>query len=362
MKSPNPPKETQKTPKTTPRKSNRLGRGLSALMGQSIQIPPLPASTNDLPAKLPAQSANTVTPGVPAPSHLPHPSLAQPEPQPGYITRTVPIGSITPNHHQPRKQFNEASLQQLAQSIRENGVIQPVIIRETTPKPDDPKAPPYQLVAGERRWRAAKQAGLTEIPVIMRKLDDKQVAQWALIENLQREDLNPIERAEAFQHLCDTFHLSHDQIAKQVGVDRSTISNSLRLLKLNDFSRQYIINGLLSSGQGKAIAGLSDTNQQQLVAQQAVAQGWSVRRVEQEIRRITHHDQANTDPTITAKARTPTGRHLHDLEQQIGQQLQTKVKVRPGRRKGSGTLTIEFYSLDQFDTLMNRFGVQVKID
>ena len=217
-----------------------------------------------------------------------------------------------------------------------------------------------RLAAGERRWRAAKLAGLDAIPALVRDLDDRQSAEWALIENLQREDLNPIERAEAFQHLIDQFKLTHDEIAQQVGVDRSTISNSLRLLFLQDDVRDLVRQDLLSGGQAKALAGLSDGDAQLRLADKAIRQGWSVRKLEEAVRAVAASAELTPDPDSKPgkPARRPA--HLADLEKQIGTALQTKVRIRPGRKKGTGTLQIDFFDLDQFDALLSRIGVEME--
>ena len=180
----------------------------------------------------------------------------------------------------------------------------------------------------------------------------QQLAELALVENLQRQDLNPIERAMGFQHLVDRFALSHDKIAQRVGVDRSTISNALRLLHLCDSVRRLVQDGILSGGHAKALAALADAGRQEQLAKQAVQHAWSVRQLETAVRR------AAAEPDDQETGGRPRAPHLTDLEQQIGQQLGTKVRVRSGRKKGTGALTIRFYSLDQFDELMARLGVE----
>jgi ParB family chromosome partitioning protein len=287
----------------------------------------------------------------------------------------ISVAAIHANPHQPRTRFEPQALAQLAESIRTAGVMQPIIVR-----PHQSGAPQgngsgvaattsYELVAGERRWRAAQLAGLESVPAIVRKLDDQQVAEWALIENLQREDLNAMERAAAFQVLAQQFKLSHDKIAQRVGVDRSTITNTLRLLTLHADIQQLVRDNHLSLGQAKAIAALADQQQQLIVAKRVIQHGLSVRQVEAAIRSLAKAarggDAPGTPETPGADSAGAGGKvsasrpaHLQDLEQQIGQQLSTRVHIRPGRKKGSGALTIEFYSLDQFDGLLSRLGVR----
>lgn len=215
----------------------------------------------------------------------------------------------------------------------------------------------FELVAGERRWRAAKIAGLEQIPALVRDLDDQQLAEWALIENLQREDLNPIERAEAFARLGGQFAMSHEQIATRVGLDRSTVSNLLRLLTLAEPVQQLLRDDLLSMGQARALVGVADAGQQKSLAKQAVREGLSVRAVEQAARRLALAAGKGDASTPAAVPMTPRSTHFKDLEQQIGEQIGTRVAIRTGRKKGTGRLTIEFYSVDQFDALLNRLGV-----
>ena len=265
----------------------------------------------------------------------------------------LPLAAIVANPHQPRQKFDAASLQTLAESIRSDGLLQPIVVRPAGNAAAGAGLR-YEVAAGERRLRAAELAGLAELPAIVRELDDQQLAELALIENLQREDLNAIERAAGFQHLADRFQLSHDQIAQRVGVERSTVSNSLRLLGLCESARAMVQEGLLSGGHGKALAAMSDAGQQELVAKQAVRQGWSVRQVEAAVRRLVAAaggEAASTSPTARSA-------HLADLEQQIGRQLGNKVRISSGRKKGTGTLAIRFSSLNEFDQLLTRLGVE----
>jgi ParB family chromosome partitioning protein len=262
----------------------------------------------------------------------------------------VRLADIQPNPYQPRQEMDPAALEGLAQSIRQDGLMQPVVLR---PLPGEAG---YQLVAGERRWRAAELAGLDQIPAVIRELDDQQLAEWAVIENLQREDLDAIERAEAFRRLVDQFSLSHEQVADRVGVQRSTVSNSLRLLDLSDTIRSALRAGKLSGGHARALLGLSDVDARERLAQRAIAGGWSVRMVEAAVRRATE----SPDSTGTPKPSASRPAHLDDLEEQIGSQLGTKVAIKTTRKKGRGAITIQFYSLDQFDGLLERLGVELQ--
>lgn len=345
------------------KRSSRLGRGLSSLMASPVQVHPdtMPeapvakegavlseiGSERDVVTSDPKSN----TPGLmngrgynPSPQAPSPPIDNRSEVGISYLS----VDCLEPNRHQPRQNFDKASLKSLADSIASEGVMQPIIAR-----PSLSGQGRYEVVAGERRWRAAQIAGLATLPVIVRDLNDRQLAEWALIENLQREDLNPIERAEAFSRLIEQFGLSHEEAGTRVGMDRSSISNHLRLLNLSEPVKQFIGDGLLSMGQARALAGLSDIAQQQMLAERAVRQGMSVREVESAVRKLAEGEK------ITGKSSPkPRASYLVDLEKQITEQLGTKVLIKPGRKKGAGTLSIEFYSLDQFDSLIGQLGVK----
>lgn len=313
----------------------RLGKGLSALLTQNVQVKP-PIATQSAENE---GSSDHLDPQSPVESDK---------------VVYLPLLKVVPNPDQPRKQFDEATLTGLAQSIKTDGVMQPVIVRPG-------KNGTYQIVAGERRWRASQIAQLQTIPAIVRELTDQQTAEWSLVENLQREDLNPIERAKAFDNLIRHFGLSHSEVAQRVGVERSTITNYLRLLELPTPVQQYVVDGKLSNGQAKTIAGLSDPNQQLDIAKKTIVQSLSVRALEKLVGQMNEKtekgDQASYDPNqITTLGKRA---HINDLQQQIGQQLGTRALIRPGRKKGSGSITLDFYSLDQFDTFLQKLGVDL---
>ncbi|MCX5662224.1 MAG: ParB/RepB/Spo0J family partition protein [Planctomycetota bacterium] len=289
----------------------------------------------------------------------------------------VHVRAIRANPHQPRTEFNGDALRRLADSIKADGLMQPIIIRplpadappfpmDTLPEgpPSDRRLPPgprYEIVAGERRWRAAKLAGLNHVPAIIRTLSNRQMAEWALIENLQREDLNPLERAEAFRQLMIQFKVNHDDIAGRLGIDRSSVSNALRLLSLDESVKDLMRYGKLSGGQARALVALSDPAQQRILANKAVDNDWSVRQLEQAVRHASGATAAaleDADAFPGLPPAPPRATHFADLQEQIGRQLQTKVHIRPGRRKGSGTLTIEFHTVEQFEILMTRMKVK----
>jgi ParB family chromosome partitioning protein len=252
------------------------------------------------------------------------------------------LDSVRPNPKQPRRDFDPEALERLAQSIRSAGLMQPIVVR-----PQDDGG--FILVAGERRWRAAQLIGLGELPAIVRDLDDRTAAQLALVENLQREDLNPIERAEAFRRLIDDFGLTHQDIAEHVGLDRSSVSNHLRLLELDQDTMDALRTGRLSMGHGRALLALANLTERAALGRQADRQGWSVRELERRIRGRTR----STGPSSPSRE-DPRRAHMKDLERRLGEHLGTKVTLSAGRKKGSGTLTIAFYSLDEFEGLMER--------
>ncbi len=367
---------------TSKKRLPRLGRGLSSMMSMPVQVQPVVEkgdqverveSELDVAGRLSGDEpgrgvggdleygsvAGTSRPSAKGQAPVAKLSKKSGFPPPAPRTPTQEQAGLTylsvdvlqANRHQPRQRFDEASLKRLADSIASEGVMQPIIAR-----PCVDGVGRYEVVAGERRWRAAKLAGLVTMPVIVRDLNDRQIAEWALIENLQREDLNPIERAEAFSRLIDQFGLSHEEAGGRVGMDRSSISNHLRLLKLADAVKELISEGLLSMGQARALAGLSDVAQQQMLAERAVRQGMSVRDVESAVRKLSAGESLASKSSRPIKAP-----FLTDLEKQIAEQLGTKVNIRAGRKKGSGTLSIEFYSLDQFDSLVSQVGVKINL-
>lgn len=316
-------------------RSPRLGRGLSMLLAKPTAV----MAGTDNPLALSGGPEGTAAPSSEATTHR---------------MLDLDINDVQPNPNQPRQNFDLKKLNQLAHSIKTAGLIQPIVVRRES-RPEDQVA--YQLVAGERRWRAAKIAGLARILAIIRDLDDQQTAEYALIENLQREDLNPIERAQGFESLIEGLKLTHDQVAHRVGVDRTTITNALRLLSLDRDIQTLITNGAISAGQAKALAGITDHALQLELAKRAIQHDWSVRQLESEVRSRTQQGGKSRTTQTDTSSHSP---HLDDLQQQIAQQLGTKVRIRQGKKKGTGSLEIDFFSLDQFDALLSRFGIETQ--
>jgi ParB family transcriptional regulator, chromosome partitioning protein len=278
-----------------------LGKGLSAL---------LPTRPTPQPAAEPAHSGEEVA--------------------------LLPIDLIEPNPLQPRREFRQDRLEDLAQSIRANGIIQPLIVRRHAER--------YQLVAGERRWRAAKAAQVARVPVIIQSIPDDRLLEITLIENIQREDLNPIETAQAFDRLCRELQLSHEEVGTRTGKDRSTIANLIRLLQLPPDLQQLIAERRLSAGHARCLLTLPTGDLQREVAEKAVAQGWSVRQVERLTQRLMEDrkpkpvDEVQTDPNVKAA--------IQELERVLG----TKVRIIE-RARQKGRIEIEYYSAEDLDRI-----------
>jgi ParB family chromosome partitioning protein len=260
----------------------------------------------------------------------------------GEAIRSIPVADVHPRHGQPRQHFDDAALGQLAESIRAAGLMQPILVRTR-------RQGGFEIIAGERRWRAARSLGMQAIPGIVRDLGDEACAEWSLIENLQREDLNPIERAEAFQKLIEDFRLSHQDVAARVGLDRSSVSNHLRLNELDDECKSALRAGGLSMGHAKALLSITNIERRQSIARRAIQERWSVRQLEGAARLSSG---AARPSAATPSAAAPMNAQLADLQRRLGEHLGTKVGIRPGRKKGSGKLIIEFFDLDQFEGLM----------
>ena len=258
---------------------------------------------------------------------------------PGGSPSELPVDAIGPNPFQPRTRFDEEGLKELADSIRATGVIQPILVRRHG-------VGEYQVVAGERRLRAAQMAGLARIPAIVREYDDREMMELALIENIQREDLNPIDEAKAFQALVEKVGLTHDQLSERVGKQRSSITNSLRLLMLPVEVRDLVSRGTLSAGHARAILGL-EGGDQLAAARYVVSKGFSVRRTEAFIRRRSR--KAHTRPKSTRLD------GLGEWETKLKQRFSTHVSITPGRK--GGKVEFEFYSQEDLERLLEAWGV-----
>lgn len=327
---------------TSSNKGRRLGRGLSGLIGTPVEVPIEPSAAADVQQQGGEGSIDA----------------------PGQRIIYIALTDIAPGRYQPRKKFDEAALAELAASIRTAGLVQPIVVRLN---PDG--SPRYELVAGERRWRAAALAGLEVIPGIVAGISESQAAEWSLIENLQRADLSVMERAEAVKQLCDRFGMTHAQVAERLGIERSSVSNLLRLLDLPAEVRHYMEDGLLNAAHGKVLAGLSGELLLRMAAL-AAKLGWSVRKLEEEVNvelaMMRSREAARAAAGSGGVAPEPDGGSLHtraivaDLEKQLGEHLGTKVRIRTDRTGKSGAIEIRFFDLDHFDGIVAMTGFAMK--
>lgn len=264
--------------------------------------------------------------------------------------RELPISQITPNTYQPRSHFDEEALVSLSASIQAVGVLQPILVRQTG-------AQEYELIAGERRWRAARRAGLQTVPAIVRPTEDVRSLEQALVENLHREDLHPMEEAAAYQQLIEEFNLSHEDVARRVGKSRSAVSNMLRLFQLPPSIQKLVADRQLSAGHARALLGTPDRSFQEALARRAVAEQLSVREVEEAVRARSGDadDEAASSPAADGKpSPSVAGRRLRppgllELEGLLSDRLDTRVKVSMGAKRGK--VTIDFASLEDLERI-----------
>ena len=252
----------------------------------------------------------------------------------------IDIDLIEPNPEQPRTRFAESSLDELAQSIRANGVVQPIVVRKFGSR--------YQIVAGERRWRASQRAELRRIPAVVREVSDEKLLELALIENIQRQELNPIEEAKAYRKLIDTIGLTQEMVAEQVGKERSVITTALRLLRLPGEIQRVIEEGGLSAGHGRALLLTDDTRAQRIVANSAMDNGWSVRETEKAVKRIA---AGLTDGSKPVKTERKVDANVKAAETKLMRTLNTNVKIHPGKKGAGGKIEIEYYNTDDLDRI-----------
>jgi ParB family transcriptional regulator, chromosome partitioning protein len=268
----------------------------------------------------------------------------------GTRVQQVPLERVRPCPFQPRKDFTQEALQELADSIKEQGIIQPLIVRA--------KGDGFELIAGERRWRAAQLAGLKELPVILRDADDREVLELALIENLQRENLNPIEEAQGYAELIHSFQLRQEDVALKVGKSRAVVANSLRLLKLDPELQAYVRDGRLSVGHAKVILGLNNPAGQKLAAERVIKNNLNVRQVEELVTRLQEHASAPATRNGSHAAPMARDAQVASLEAKLRERLGTKVQLR--YRAGKGALDIRFYSDDELERILQILGVSAE--
>jgi ParB family chromosome partitioning protein len=329
-------------------KPRRLGRGLSGLLSAPVQVTPPPVVTRqgDDSSGGDVQTRDPEALGV----------------------RWVSVGAVAANPWQPRREFDEAALQGLAASIKQSGVLQPIVVRPVRDQDvsDTTKSiVGYELIAGERRWRAAQMAGLETVPAVVREVSDREAAEWALVENLQREDLNPIDQAAAFKRLAEEFGLTQAQIAERVGVERSTVANVMRLAELDDETRGLVVQKKLSAGHAKVLLGIPAVQAgiRASMAKRAVREEWSVRRTEREVATFLIATDPNRRPMVGGAESTGTvvagGPRVAEaeLERRLSEHLGTRVNVLTDATGKNGRIVIQFFGLDQLDGLLRKVGV-----
>src|SRR5690242_5751321 len=321
-----------------------LGRGLGAL----IPTAPAPGAPDGSPspgpdAPAPAQFSIAAVPAAPA-------SRAQElAPVPGARFAELPVAAIDPNSRQPRHVFDEEALEELKASIQEVGFLQPIVVRETG-------GGRYEIVMGERRWRAAQAIGRETIPAIVRETRDDAMLRDALLENIHRANLNPLEEAAAYQQLLDEFGATHEELAKRIGRSRPQISNTIRLLNLPAPVQRRVAAGVLSAGHARALLGLEDAEEQETLAHRIVAEGLSVRTTEELVAVSVAEGGSAKKAAAPQRRSKPHAPALSDLADRLSDRFDTRVKVDIGRRKGR--ITIEFATVDDLERIVGIIGVQ----
>lgn len=255
----------------------------------------------------------------------------------------VNINKVEPNREQPRKNFDEDALLELSESIKQFGVLQPLLVQD--------KKDYYEIIAGERRWRAAKLAGLKEVPVIIKNLTEQEVVEISLIENIQRENLNPIEEAIAYKRLLTEFNLKQDEVAERVSKSRTAVTNSMRLLKLNDKVQQMVIDDMITTGHARALLGIEDSDKQYVTAQKIFDEKLSVRETEKLVKKI-QQEKDNPAPKDSPRIDPKMEAIYHDLEEKMKAILGTKVAINQKDDK-KGKIEIEYYSMDELDRIID---------
>lgn len=301
-----------------------LGRGLGALLGGTPAVP-----------------KPTIPPDAPSPVA----SVAVALPPPGERLHRVALSRIRPCPFQPRKTFSAESLQELADSIHAQGIVQPLVVRD--------RGDHYELIAGERRWRAAQLLNLAEVPIVIRQADDRTALELALIENLQRENLNPIEEAQGYAQLVEQFAFTQEEVSSKVGKSRAVVANALRLLKLPSVVQGYVREGRLSVGHAKVILGLANEKQQTFAAERALKEALNVRQIEGLVARLQARDSGPT--RATSLPSSPADANVTRLEDRLRERLGTKVQLR--YHKGKGALEIAFFSDAELERVLQILGI-----
>jgi len=274
---------------------------------------------------------------------------------PEAMVRVVPVNELRPNPYQPRAALSPQQISELAKSVAESGILQPIVSRETT-------LGQLEIIAGERRWRAARAAGLATVPVIVRRATDREMHEWALIENIHREDLNAMDRARAYRRYCDAFDLTAQQVADRLGEDRTTVANYLRLVDLPGEITLFLESGRMSMGHGRALLGVADLELQLRLATEAVRGNVSVRQLEGMVRRARQKAgrlsrEACQQDTVVPRV-DPFVANIRDLEARFERALGTHVQIERGKKKGSGRIIIEYRDLEEFERVGKEVGLK----
>ena len=262
----------------------------------------------------------------------------------------VSLSSIEPNREQPRSNFNDEGIEELSESIKVHGIIQPLIVKK-----HENAEGMYEIIAGERRWRAARLAGLTEVPVLVKEYSEQEAYEVALIENIQRQDLNAIEEALAYEKLINDFNLKQEELAKRVSKSRTAITNSLRLLKLQDKVKQLVVNGKLSAGHARALVGVKNEDKQVKLADKIVYEGLSVREAEDIVRGLDA--PAKKKDEKAGKEKAPVSPEQANIEEELKAIFGTKVNIKGNSEKGK--IQIEYYSQDEFERILSQLGANL---
>jgi len=310
-------------------KKKALGRGLGSLLGGSSE------------PMLHRERVEIQNDEIQAPVPLVATPAAAAVPQAEGRVWQISIEKIKAGTYQPRNHFEKEALEELAQSIKQNGILQPIIVRKANSG--------FEIVAGERRWRAAQMAGLHEVPILIKNFSDKEALELAIIENIQREDLNPLEEAQAYSRLVAEFNLSQQQVAERVGKDRATVANLLRILTLPDAVKKFIETEELSLGHAKVLLSVSDGQKQAELARKAIGEKWSVRKLEKSIQQETQEKLENKTLSIDENV---THRLIHGLAEELQKILGTKVII--DYNSGKGKVAISFYSDEELSNLVDR--------
>jgi ParB family transcriptional regulator, chromosome partitioning protein len=319
---------------------SKLGRGLSALVDQSA-ISPIQVDSGGVGIERGGEQYPNTTGEVTEVSS-------------DQRVMEIEVTRVVPNPHQPRRVFSQESLEELGESIVEHGLMQPIVVRAGSGG--------FELIAGERRWRASCHAGQTHIRAIVLDVDDLASAQLALIENIQREDLNAIERGNGFAALARDFGMTQEQIATKMGIARATVANMLRLIELDEEIQGMIVSGQLSAGHGKALLSCQESAHRLVLAKRAAQEQWNVRLLEQAAMQHNGLNEGGEPTGVSIDGNDGQvdrlASVLHDLENRLGEELSTSVKLKTDRSGTKGTIQIAFYDLDHFDGLMHRLGMR----